>query len=228
VSRGVAVVTGAGRGIGRATALAFAGRGLDVALLGRTKESLELVAEACSARGVSAQSFVCDVARSASVTDAATRVVTRMGAPAVVVNNAGIVKRGLVHETSEEDFRAVLDANLVGAFLVTRAFLPTMLAARTGRVVMVSSISATLGTARQASYCASKWGLHGFMKSLAEELRGTGLITLAVVPGSVDTDMLVGSGFPAKMSAEDVAASIVYAGLDAPVAMNGSALEMFG
>jgi 3-oxoacyl-[acyl-carrier protein] reductase len=97
-----------------------------------------------------------------------------------------------------------------------------------GRFVFVGSISSTIGCAGVASYAASKWGLLGFAKSLAEELRGTDLAALSVLPGSVDTDMLVGSGFEAKMSAHDVANTITYAALDAPAAMNGSSIEIFG
>jgi 3-oxoacyl-[acyl-carrier protein] reductase len=103
-----------------------------------------------------------------------------------------------------------------------------MLAAGRGRFVHVASISATLGSPGAASYAASKWGLVGFAKSLAEELRGTGLQSIAILPGSVDTDMLAGSGFAPRMSADDVAGVIVHAALDAPDAVTGSAIEMFG
>jgi len=103
-----------------------------------------------------------------------------------------------------------------------------MLAVGRGRVVNVASISSTVGTARQTAYNAAKWGVLGLTKSLAEELRGTGLSALAVLPGAVDTAMLVGSGFAPQMTAETVAATLVYASLDAPDAMNGSAIEMFG
>ncbi len=226
--KGVAVVTGASRGIGRATALALAERGLDVALLSREVEPLEEVAAAIVALGRRALAVRCDVASTAEVEHARDRTLAELGAPLVVVNNAGIVRRSLVHETSDADWDAVIAVNLRAPFVVSRAFLPSMLAAGRGRLVVVSSISATLGTARQASYCASKWGVVGFTKSLAEELRGTGLAALAVLPGSVDTEMLKGSGFAAQMRPEDVASLVVYAALDAPAAMNGSAVEMFG
>jgi 3-oxoacyl-[acyl-carrier protein] reductase len=103
-----------------------------------------------------------------------------------------------------------------------------MLGAKEGRVVNVSSISGTVGSPRQAAYAAAKWGVIGFTKSLAEELCGTGVQALCVVPGSVDTEMLKGSGFPPRMSPEDVARVVIYAALDAPSAMSGSAVEMFG
>jgi 3-oxoacyl-[acyl-carrier protein] reductase len=127
-----------------------------------------------------------------------------------------------------EDFRAVLDTNLTATFLVTRAFLPAMLKRRRGRVIQVASISSTLGSPRASAYCAAKWGVVGFTKSLAEELRGTGLSAMSILPGSVETSMLEGSGFSPQMKPEDVAKTIVYAALDAPSAMNGSSFEMFG
>jgi 3-oxoacyl-[acyl-carrier protein] reductase len=170
----------------------------------------------------------CDVSRASEVAAAAARVLSDLGTPSVVVNNAGIVRRATVAETAEEDWDAVLDVNLKGPFLVSRAFLPAMIARKMGRIVSIGSISGTLGTARQAAYCASKWGLVGFTKALAAELAGTGLETMCVMPGSVDTEMLAGSGFAPQMTAEDVARLVVYAALDAPAQMNGSAVEMFG
>jgi 3-oxoacyl-[acyl-carrier protein] reductase len=118
--------------------------------------------------------------------------------------------------------------NLRGAFLVARAVVPSMRARGRGRLVFVGSISSTIGCPGVASYAASKWGLVGFVKSLAEEHRGTPVAALSILPGSVDTDMLVGSGFEPAMTADDVAGAIVYAALDAPLAMNGSAIEVFG
>ncbi len=92
----------------------------------------------------------------------------------------------------------------------------------------MGSISSTLGTARQSAYCAAKWGVVGFVKSLAEEVRGSGVQAMVVLPAGVDTDMLRESGFPAQMTAEHVAKVVTFAALDAPDAMNGSAVEMFG
>lgn len=226
----VAVVTGAGRGIGRSIALALADRGLDVALLGRTQDDLVSVAAEILERTPRRRALVlpCDVARDADVHHARERVLAELGAPQVLVNNAGVVVRARVEDTSEHAWDHVLDVNLKGAFLVTRAFLPAMRDRGFGRVVNISSISATLGTARLSAYCASKWGLVGFTKALAEELRGSGLQAVSVLPGSVDTSMLKGSGFDPQMSPSDVAGVVVYAALDAPAAVNGSSLEVFG
>jgi len=223
-----AIVTGASRGIGRATALALARRGLDVALLARTTSDLTTVADEIAKHAVNALPLGCDVTRADEVSIACERAVRELGPPAVLVNNAGMIRRGLVQEMSLEDFRLVLDTNLVGTFLVTRAVLPAMLARKAGRVIQVASISSTLGTARASAYCAAKWGVIGFTKSLAEELRGTGLATMSILPGSVATAMLEESGFAPQMSPGDVAGTIVYLALDAPAAMNGSSIEMFG
>lgn len=225
----LAVVTGASRGIGRATAIAFAKRGVHVALLGRSGPVLDEAAEAARSAGTDARPFACDVANEDDVTRASAEVLATMGTPRVIVNNAGIVRRGVtVEATATADWDEVIAVNLRGAFLVSRAFLPAMLHAKRGRFVHVASISSTLGSPGAASYAASKWGLVGFAKSLAEELRGTGLQSIAVLPGSVDTAMLVGSGFAPQMSADDVAGLIVYTSLDAPDALTGSAVEMFG
>jgi 3-oxoacyl-[acyl-carrier protein] reductase len=223
-----AVVTGAGRGIGRATAEALALRGLDVALVSRSKGELEVTRGLVERTDRRAVTIVCDVSRKEDVEAAARASIAAFGAPDVIVLSAGIVRRAKVHEMTDADWDSVLDVNLKGAFLVTRAYLPSMLEKGRGRIIALASISSTLGTARQSAYAAAKWGLVGFIKSLAEELRGTGLASMAVMPGSVSTAMLEGSGFEPQMTPEEVAGLVVYAALDAPSAMNGSAIEMFG
>lgn len=224
----IAVVTGAGRGIGRAISIDLAKRGCDIALLGRTIESLAGAAEDVIACGRLALAVPCDVADPSAVEAAASRVLADLGVPDIVVANAGVVHRAPVQTMTDEEWDEVIDVNLKGTFLVTRAFLPRMLDLRRGRFIAIGSISSTLGTARQSAYCAAKWGTVGFMKSLAEELRGTGLQAMCVMPGSVDTDMLKGSGFAAAMQPEDVARTVTFLALDAPDAMNASAVEVFG
>jgi 3-oxoacyl-[acyl-carrier protein] reductase len=224
----VAVITGASRGIGFAAAAALVGRGCRVAMLARSATEIERAAQLLRNRGAEVLGIACDVANAAAVEGARAQIVATFGAPQVVVNNAGIIQRGLVHELTEAAWDLNLNVNLKGTFLVTRAFLPAMLHAGRGRIVNVASISATLGTAGAAAYCSAKWGVLGFTKSLCEELRGKGVQTLAVLPGSVDTEMLKGSGFTPQMSADTVANTLLYAALDAPDAMNGSCIEVFG
>jgi len=224
----IAVVTGAGRGIGRAIAVDLARRGCDLALLGRTIESLADAAGDVVAAGRRALAVPCDVADSEAVAVAAARVMADLGVPNIVVANAGVVHRAPVVSMTDAEWDEVIDVNLKGTFLVTRAFLGRMLDLRRGRFIAIGSISSTLGTARQSAYCAAKWGTVGFVKSLAEELRGTGLQAMCVMPGSVDTDMLKGSGFAPAMQPEDVARTVSFLALDAPDAMNASNVELFG
>lgn len=226
---GVAVVTGASRGVGRAAALALSSRGFGLALMGRSSAGLSEVARLV--RGASDQScleVLADFADEGSLQAGAERVLGELGVPRVVVHCAGVVVRARVEETTAQAWDEQLATNLRAPFLLTRAFLPSMRAARTGRFVFVGSISGTLGSPGAAAYAASKWGLTGFMKSLAEELKDSGLMACAVLPGSIDTDMLKGSGFPPKMSAGEVAKTIEFLAIDASPAHNGAIVEMFG
>lgn len=224
----VAVVTGASRGIGRATALALGRRGVSLALLGKRSHLLDQTRDEVRSLGVAAETYACDVSDEIDVDSACNELRSAFGPPDVVVNNAGIVRRGmLVEETTARDWDDVIAVNLRGPFLVSRALLGPMKARGTGRLIHVASISSTIGCPGNASYAASKWALLGLAKSLAEELRGTGLLSVAVLPGSVDTDMLQGSGFAPQMTPDDVASTIAYLALDAPVAVNGAAIELF-
>jgi 3-oxoacyl-[acyl-carrier protein] reductase len=214
--------------VGRATALELAARGVPLALLGRPSSGLDGTAAEAGRRGARVEVVPCDASRPEQVAEAAERVLSVFGPPAVLVHNAAVIHRVPVERMTDVQWNEQLDVNLRAPFLLTRALLDAMKRARKGRIIHVSSISATLGTARASAYCASKWGLVGFMKSLAEELTGTGLMTLAILPGSVDTAMLEGSGFPPRMTPEDVAKTISYYALEAPLAHNGGVVEMFG
>jgi NAD(P)-dependent dehydrogenase (short-subunit alcohol dehydrogenase family) len=151
-----------------------------------------------------------------------------VGACDVLVNDAGVLVRGRAEALPPADFRRVLEVNLVGAFLCARAAIPGMRARRRGRIVNVASISATLGTAEASAYNASKWGLVGLTKCLAEELRDDRVQVLAVSPGSVDTGMLEGTPWAAQMTADDVARVVAWCCGEAPDAMTGSNVEVFG
>jgi len=223
------VITGASRGIGRACALGLAERGLDLALLGRASEALEQTRRQCAEIGVTARTYDCDMADAAAVARAASGLVDDHGPPRLVVNNAATLQHGpKVHEIAVTDWDHVLAVNLRGPFLLCRALLPAMLPTERERFLHVSSISGKVDCPQMAHYGASKWGLIGFSKALAAELRGTGLQSLAVLPGSVDTAMLELTPFEPTMRPEDVAAVILYHGLDAPDAVNGAAIEVYG
>lgn len=229
MSGAFAIVTGASRGIGRATALALAARGLPLALVGRASPELDATRTDCAAAsGADVRIFPADLARPDALEALGASLLAACGAPRVVVHNAGAVLRASVEELSLESWDEQIAVNLSSPFALTRALLPAMRRAGEGRILFVASISSTLGTPRLSAYCASKWGIVGFMKSLAEELADSGLMTAAVLPGSVATRMLEGSGFPPRMSADDVARTLTFLALDAPLAHNGAAIEMFG
>jgi 3-oxoacyl-[acyl-carrier protein] reductase len=223
-----AVVTGASRGIGRATVLALAERGVELALPGRHSQELADTARLAQVKGSRVRVFECDLLEAGQIHRAAREILSELGTLDILVNNAGIIRRSAVERTTTESWDEQIAVNLRAPFLLTRELLPAMRAARRGRILHVASISATLGSPEAAAYVASKWGLVGFMKSLAEELHDSGLMTLAVLPGSVDTAMLAGSGYEPRMSAEDVARTLVHYALDASLAHNGSIIEMFG
>lgn len=224
-----AVVTGASRGVGRAVALELSRRGARLALVGReSPEHAETARLAEALSGHTAVQVFADLRDSASLERAAARIVHEQGPPDVVVHNAGVVVRARIEDTSIGAWDEQQAVNLRAPFVLTRAFLPSMRRVGSGRFVFVGSISGTLGSAGAAGYAASKWGLTGFVKSLAEELSDSGLFACVVLPGSIDTDMLKGSPFAPRMSAEDVAKTIAFLSLDAARAHNGAVLEMFG
>jgi 3-oxoacyl-[acyl-carrier protein] reductase len=219
-----AIVTGGGRGIGAAVARALTARGLAVTVFARTASQLErVVAEKAAALAVAG-----DVRREEDVARLVAEHERALGPVDVLVNDAGIVERGLAEELAPATFRDVLDVNLTGAFLCARAVIPGMKARRRGRIVNVASISGTLGTPGASAYNASKWGLIGLTKCLAEELREHRVQCLAISPGSVDTEMLRRTPFSPDMTPDDVARVVAFLALDAPDAMTGSNVEVFG
>ncbi|WP_242340030.1 MULTISPECIES: SDR family NAD(P)-dependent oxidoreductase [unclassified Anaeromyxobacter] len=219
-----AIVTGGGRGIGAAIARALTARGVAVTVFARTAGQVEaLVAEGGAALAVAG-----DVSREEDVARLLASHERALGPVELLVNNAGVLARGLAEDLTPAAFREVLEVNLTGAFLCARAVIPGMKARRRGRIVNVCSISATLGTAAASAYNASKWGLVGLTKCLAEELRPHGVQCVAVSPGSTDTEMLKATPFAPVLSPEDVARVVVFAALDAPAAITAANLEVFG
>ncbi len=188
----VAVVTGAGRGIGRAIALKFAAEGADVACVSRTAENAEKVAAEVRALGRRAWACAVDVADPAAVAAAATGLLTEAGRVDILVNNAGVTRDGLLMRMSEEDWDVVLNTNLRGAFAFTKAFARGFIKQRSGRIINVASVIGLIGNAGQCNYAASKAGLIGFTKSVARELASRGVTVNALAPGFITTDMTAG------------------------------------
>lgn len=225
----VAVVTGASRGIGRATCLALAERGLGLVLVGRASTELELTESLCLSLGApSVERMPADLADPSAVESTALWLSELSPIPEILIHNAGVIHRDPIERMPIGAFREQLEVNLTAPWILTRALLPRLRSSRRGRILFVASISSVLGTPNQSAYAASKWGLVGFMKSLAEEISDSGLMTAAVLPGSVDTRMLKGSSFTARISPEEVAKTLLFLALDAPLAHNGASVEMFG
>ena len=185
----VAVITGAGRGIGRAIALKLAAEGAGVACVSRTAENAEKAAQEVRALGRKAWAHALDVADATAVTAASEKILAEAGRVDILVNNAGVTRDGLLMRMSEEDWDTVLDTNLKGAFLFTKAFTRAFLKQRAGRIINISSVIGLIGNAGQANYAASKAALIGFTKSVASELASRGITANAVAPGFIQTDM---------------------------------------
>src|SRR6185312_1879571 len=185
----IAVVTGAGRGIGRAIALKFATEGADVVVVSRTQENSEKVATEIRALGRRAWAFAVDVADAAAVNAAAEKILAEATKVDILVNNAGVTRDGLLMRMADADWDVVLNTNLKGAFLVTKGFSRAMLRQRSGRIINISSISGLVGNAGQCNYAASKAGLIGFTQSAAREFASRGITVNAIAPGFIETDM---------------------------------------
>ncbi|WP_020416159.1 beta-ketoacyl-ACP reductase [Amycolatopsis sp. ATCC 39116] len=184
----VAIVTGAGRGIGAAVARKLASDGFAVALLDLNEESVKQGAEDIVAAGGKAIGVALDVSNTEQVEAAVARVAEELGAPTVLVNNAGITRDNLLFKMTDEDWDSVMNVHLKGSFLMTRAVQKHMTEQRWGRIVNLSSTSA-LGNRGQVNYSAAKAGMQGFTKTLAIELGKFGVTANAIAPGFIETDM---------------------------------------
>lgn len=212
----VAVVTGGSRGIGLAVAEALAGDGARVAVVARDGERAAVAAAELPGEGHCG--LACDVASAPECKDAVAEIAKRLGPATVLVNNAGITRDNILLRLRDEDWSAVVETNLGGAFNMIRATARAMMKRRAGSIVNVSSVIGLTGNAGQANYAASKAGLHGLTKSVARELAPRGIRCNAVAPGFVETDMTAGLG---EVRTEELRRSIPLGVLGRPADVAG-------
>ncbi|HEX7363080.1 MAG TPA: 3-oxoacyl-[acyl-carrier-protein] reductase [Bryobacteraceae bacterium] len=235
-----ALVTGASRGIGKACALALAAAGHRVAVAGRSREKLEETAAAI--RGSVGEAYVAeiDISVAESVANGIAKIAKEFGRIDILVNNAGITKDGLALRMKPADWDAVLQTNLKGPFLAIQHVLHPMMRERWGRIINISSIVGETGNAGQANYAASKAGLLGLTKALAQELGSRNITVNAVAPGFVETDMTHGLSAELKQAmidrtplkrigtAEDVAAAVRFLASEEAGFITGHVLDVNG
>ena len=236
----IALVTGAARGIGQAIALQLAADGADLALCDVKAEWLEDTAAKVKALGRRAEGYAMDVANGAAVGEAVAKVLADFGRIDVLVNNAGITRDTLLMRMSEEDWDAVLDINLKGAFLVTKAVVKPMMKQRSGAIVNIASVVGIMGNPGQANYTASKAGLIALTKTTAKELGSRNVRVNAVAPGFIRTAMTDKLAEPVKDAMlkmvplgrlgepEDVAKAVAFLASDAAAYVNGQTLAVCG
>jgi len=207
----VAVVTGAGRGIGAAIARNLAKLGTTVVLCGRTQSALDSTAQAIANAGGKTEVIPCDVTELRQLEYAAARVDSTFGRLDILVNNAGVGAFSQpLHKFAPDDWDRVLNTNLRGVYFAIRAFVPLMIRSRSGHVINISSLAGKNALPNGAAYAASKWGLNGLTYSVAEELRSHNIRVSVVCPGSTNTELSPHTGKdPAKMLQPDDVAHAV-------------------
>lgn len=240
MSQRIALVTGASRGIGRATALSLAAAGYHVALAARQMEKLEEAAAEIREKGGTATVISLDLASAENIRESLKALLAEVGRVDVLVNNAGITKDMLAMRMKAEDWDEVLRVNLTGAFLVTQAVMQNMIRERWGRIINISSVVGQMGNAGQANYAASKAGVIGLTKTLAQELAARNITVNAVAPGFIETDMTAVLTEPVKEkllsliparrfgSAEDVASLVTFLASDAAAYITGQVIAVNG
>ncbi len=232
-----ALVTGSTRGIGRAIAESLAAAGARVAVVGRDKSRAD---EAAAAIGSGAQGFACDVSDVAQVTALIEDVEKALGGIDILVNNAGLTRDNIMLRLKDDDWDAVLNANLRGAFATIRAAVRGMMKRRSGRIINIASIVGLIGNKGQTNYAASKAGLIGMTKSVAREFASRGILANVVAPGFIDTDMtgaltaeqraVLSAQIPLERlgSAADVAAAVLFLASDLSSYITGQVLVVDG
>ncbi len=236
----VAIVTGASRGIGKSIALVLAASGAKVACVARSVDKLTETAEAIRAAGGTAEVFECDVSSSASVEQVIEAVTTKWDRLDILVNNAGITRDTLIPRMSDADWDDVINTNLRGTFLFTRAATLKMMQRRYGRIINISSVSGLTGNPGQSNYGASKAGMIGMTRTVAKELAGRKVTVNAIAPGFIESEMTAALGpgildevkkrIPAKRMgrAEEIAYAVLFLASDAASYITGQVLTVDG
>ncbi len=235
-----AIVTGASRGIGKAIALRLAAAGAKVACVARSADKLKETADAITAAGGAAEVHPCDVTDSAAVTKLIEELAESWGAIDIVVNNAGITKDTLIPRMEDEAWDAVIATNLRSVFLFTRAASLVMMRKRSGRIINISSVSGLMGNAGQANYSASKAGVIGLTRTVAQELASRKVTVNAVCPGFIASEMTQAMGatldefvktrIPSKRlgEADEVADAVLYLASDSAAYITGEVITIDG
>jgi len=236
----VAIVTGASRGLGEAMARNLARNGAKVACIARTVDKLTATVEAIRASGGEAEAYPCDVTSRESVDLVVDTVAEKWGKVDILVNNAGITRDTLLPRMSDEEWDAVIDTNLRGTFLFSRAASRYMMRARYGRIIMISSVSGIIGNPGQVNYSASKAGMIAMARSISRELAGRKLTCNAVAPGFIESEMTAVLGdmiideakkrIPAKRlgTAQEVADAVLFLASPAAAYITGQVLVVDG
>jgi 3-oxoacyl-[acyl-carrier protein] reductase len=185
----VAIVTGAARGIGKATAVALAKEGVSVGLLARTEAALKEVAAQLEELGVKAAYAAADISSKEQVDAAVKALTAELGPADILINNAGIATFGTVLEMDPQEWKGMIDTNLMGTYYVTRAVLPQLIAKNGGDIINISSTNGLNGAATSSAYSASKFAVIGFTESLAQEVRRNNIRVSALTPSTIATDL---------------------------------------
>jgi 3-oxoacyl-[acyl-carrier protein] reductase len=236
----VALVTGASRGLGRAIAVALGKAGAKVACVARNREKLEQTSQEIAAAGGTAECFECDVTSGDSVQKVVDAVEEKWGKLDILVNNAGITRDTLIPRMQDDQWDDVINTNLRGAFLFTRAVTRPMLQARYGRIINIASVSGLMGNPGQANYSASKAGLIGMTRTVARELAGRKITVNAVAPGFIESEMTEALGesilkevktrIPVKRlgMAQEIADAVVFLAAPGSAYITGQVLTVDG
>ncbi|MEH7114154.1 3-ketoacyl-ACP reductase [Neobacillus niacini] len=211
----VAFVTGAGRGIGKAVAIALANEGVHIGLLARTEADLKEVVKSVEALGVKAAYAAVDISSQDEVEQAVKKITEELGTADILINNAGIGRFATLLEMDPQEWKRIIDVNLMGPYYMTRAVLPQLIEKNSGDIINISSTNGLNGAATSSAYSASKFGLIGLTESLAQEVRRNNIRVTTLTPSTVATELAVNTNLIAEnneekyMQPEDIAEFIV-------------------